>query len=152
MLDVQTTGYATKGHPEEIHADVAALEGLVIAPTIAKRANNYIQMLQQLDSQGKVDAVEVVRKTADGRSVIDRGLWPDKADVLLQGALSCCSAAFIRSGESAFTPKKEVTGETPKLTIMCTLSCFCLPACVLRRGLTQPRFDIQRRLQWFPHR
>ena len=99
MLSVQTKGYATKGHPETIHSDVANMSSLFIGPTIAKRANNFIQQLQQLDAEGKMEPVQPLRLTADGRSVIDRGPHPDKQDVLLKGAFQLAKQIYSSGGE-----------------------------------------------------
>lgn len=88
VLVAQTTGFCSQGHPDVIHDDVANLTALFVGPTVAKTATSYINQLTQIESQGKMEPVKCLRKTADGRSVIDRGEWPNKSDIVMKGGHS----------------------------------------------------------------
>jgi hypothetical protein len=61
---------------------------LYVAPTVAKTMTRHIAQLTELDKNGKVEPVKRYRKTEDGRSVIDRGMYPDSSDFLLKGTSS----------------------------------------------------------------
>ena len=70
-------------NPNNVHRVPANLNGLFIAPVFAKTITAYIQQLEELERHGKVAAVQVARKTVDGRSVLDMGVC---SDMLLKGA------------------------------------------------------------------
>lgn len=86
-LNVQRAGFADEDDPEAPHSNAASQLGLFIAPTVAKVTSQYIAQLSELDTRGELAPAECARKTADGRSVIDRGLFPDANDLLLAGRL-----------------------------------------------------------------
>lgn len=85
---MQTSGFVSEGHPEVVHQEAANMNALFVGPVIAKTANAYIKQLEDIRCTGFVTPVQVARKTEDGRNVVDRGLWPNKQDILLQGTVS----------------------------------------------------------------
>lgn len=81
---VQTVGMSDADNPDNVHSQTASVNSLFIAPSFAKVITSYIQQLDELERHGKVAAVQVIRKTVDGRSVIDMGDCP-ASDILLKG-------------------------------------------------------------------
>lgn len=85
---MQRVGFADEHDPATPHENAANQLGLFIAPTVAKTVSQYIAQLDELDRTGRLAAVQCARKTADGRSVIDRGLFPESSNIVLAGTVS----------------------------------------------------------------
>jgi hypothetical protein len=164
---VQRAGFADANDPETEHKSAASQLGLFIAPTVAKVMSQYISQLTELHKNGRLEAVQCARKTSDGRSVIDRGLYPDGSDILLAGGSSTlqysCSSGFnwvrrpfvwwiwlcfqhVAHRKRKWTNKMQIL---PSVLILCAvfpdtlheLSCGSLLATIPERTLTH---EIQR--------
>ena len=85
LARVQKTGFSYAHDPEVPHSSTANQLGLFTGPVVAKVATQYIAQLSELQSTGNLATVAVARKTVDGRSVIDRGMYPDDSNYLLAG-------------------------------------------------------------------
>ena len=91
---VQKSGLAYEHDPHEPHGSAANQLGLFVGPVVAKVATQYIEQLSELDRHGSLQPVKCARRTADGRNVIDRGIFPDDSNLLLAGAPSALCAVL----------------------------------------------------------